>query len=144
MKIRCLTLITLIFTLLLQGCSAQWHLQRAVKKDPSILVTKIVTVTDTVVTEPVVVKDTLTLSKVDTVEIIKDKFHLKIVRSYDTLMIDGGCDSDTILRTIEVPIETVVYQERDKWYHKVQEASLWVLIVLIIALIARSKIDKLI
>lgn len=144
MKIRCLILITLIFTLLLQGCSAQWHLQRAVKKDPSILVTKIVTVTDTVVTEPVVVKDTLTLSKVDTVEIIKDKFHLKIVRSYDTLMIDGGCDSDTILRTIEVPIETVVYQERDKWYHKVQEASLWVLIVLIIALIIRSKIDKLI
>lgn len=144
MKIRCLTLITLIFTLLLQGCSAQWHLQRAVKKDPSILVTKIVTVTDTVVTEPVVVKDTLTLSKVDTVEIIKDKFHLKIVRSYDTLMIDGGCDSDTILRTIEVPIETVVYQERDKWYHKVQEASLWVLIVLIIALIVRSSIDKLI
>jgi hypothetical protein len=144
MRLRCLTLITLIFTLLLQGCSAQWHLQTAVKKDPSILVTKIVTVTDTVVTEPVVIKDTLTLSEVDTVEIIKDKFHLKIMRSYDTLIIDGGCDADTILRTIEVPIETVVYQERDKWYHKVQEASLWVLIVLIIALIVRSKIDKLI
>lgn len=144
MKPLRLTLITLISTLLLQGCSAQWHLQRAMKKDPSILVTKIVTVTDTVVTEPVVVKDTLTLSKVDTVEIIKDKFHLKIMRSYDTLIIDGGCDSDTIVRTVEVPIETVVYQERDKWYHKVQEASLWVLIVLIIALIVRSKIDKLI
>lgn len=86
------------------------------------------TVTDTVVTDPIVVRDTVTMSEIDTIEIVKDKFRVKIVRSYDTLLIDGGCDADTIIRTIEVPIERVVYQERDRWYDKVYRWSFIILL----------------
>ena len=128
--------------LLMSSCSAQWHLQRAVKKDPTVLDKKIVYVTDTVITKPVVVRDTVTLSEVDTLEIVKEKFRVKIMRSYDTLVIDGGCESDTIVKTIEVPIETFVYVEKDKWYHKLQAVSMWILIVLIVVLVLRSKIQK--
>lgn len=127
MKLRCLTL--LFVTLILSGCSPEWLLTQAIKKDPTLLKTKTITVTDTVVTEPIVVRDTVTMSQVDTVEIVKDKFRVKIMRSYDTLIIDGGCDSDTIVRTVEVPVEQVVYKEE----HKIFRWSfyLWVLVAVV-------------
>ena len=93
--------------LLLTGCSAEWHLRKALRKDPSLLTTKTVTVMDTVVTEPIVVRDTTILKQRDTIEIVKDRFRVKIVRSFDTLMIDGGCDADTIYREIKVAVPQV-------------------------------------
>lgn len=128
--------------LLMSSCSAQWHLKTAIKKDPTIVKQKVITVVDTVVTEPIVVRDTVTLSKIDTVEIVKDKFRVKIMRSFDTLIIDGGCEADTIYKTIEVPVDTVVYQEREKWYHKVYEASFYILVITLIALIAFLSVSK--
>ena len=127
MKLRCLTL--LFVTLILSGCSPEWLLKQAIKKDPTLLKTKTITVMDTVVTEPIVVRDTVTMSQVDTVEIVKDKFRVKIMRSYDTLIIDGGCDSDTIVRTVQVPVEQVVYKEE----HKIFRWSfyLWVLVAVV-------------
>ena len=64
------------------------------------------------------------------------------MRSFDTLIIDGGCEADTIYKTIEVPVETVVYKEREKWYHKVYEASFYILVITLIALIAFLSISK--
>lgn len=124
MKSRCFTL--LFVTLILSGCSPEWLLKQAIKKDPTLLTTTTITVMDTVVTDPIVVRDTVITSQVDTIEIVKDKFRVKIIRSYDTLIIDGGCDSDTIVRTIQVPIEQVVYKEE----HKIFRWSfyLWVVV----------------
>jgi hypothetical protein len=133
---RCLILYFSI--LLLIGCSPEWHLKRAVQKDPSILQMKTMIVTDTVVTEPIAVRDTVTLSQVDTVEIIKDRFRVKIMRSYDTLIIDGGCDADTIVRTIEVPVQTLSYTAHDKWYHKLYKYSFWVLVLFFLFTIIKS------
>lgn len=127
-------IIVLASILLMSGCSAQWHLNIAIKKNPTILKEKIVSVTDTVVTNPIVVKDTVTLSKIDTVEIIKDKFRVKIMRSYDTLIIDGGCDADTIIRTIQVPIKQVTYIERNRWYDYIFKGSFFILVALILTL----------
>jgi hypothetical protein len=122
MKSRCFTL--LFVTLILSGCSPEWLLKQAIKKDPTLLTTTTITVTDTVV-----IRDTVITSQVDTIEIVKDKFRVKIMRSYDTLTIDGGCDSDTIVRTIQVPIERVVYKEE----HKIFRWSfyLWVVVAFV-------------
>lgn len=109
-------LLALLLIVSLSACSAQWHLQKAIKKDPSILQKTTEIVVDTVVTDPIVVRDTVITSQIDTVEVVKDKFRVRIIRSYDTLTIDGGCDTDTIVRTIEVPVEKVVYQEESKVY----------------------------
>lgn len=129
---RCLTL--LFVTLLLSGCSAEWHLSRAVKKNPDLIKPTTMTVTDTVVTEPIVVKDTVTLSQVDTVEIVKDRFRVKIVRSYDTLMIDGGCDADTIIRTVTVSVPQLVAGETR--LQRVQRYTFWGLTGLLLVAIA--------
>ena len=117
--------------LLLSSCSAQYHLKQAIKKDPAILQKRTITVTDTVVTEPIAVRDTVTISQIDTVEIIKDKFRVKIMRSFDTLIIDGGCDADTIVRTVEVPIETVVYNEKDTMWQRIQAFGFYILLLLV-------------
>ena len=132
----------LFVILILSGCSAEWHLSKAVYKNPSILKPKTMIVTDTVVTEPIVVKDTVTISQVDTVEIVKDKFRVKIMRSYDTLIIDGGCDADTIVRTLEVKVPVVEYKERSTFFDKIYKSSFYILIISIIILVLRDVIRR--
>lgn len=57
----------LLVLLLLSGCSAQWHLQRAVKKDPTILKA------DTVeIVIPEIIVDTVFENKLDTVDLTQD------------------------------------------------------------------------
>lgn len=135
-------LVALSLTVLLPSCSAQWHLKQAIKKDPSITQVKMMTVTDTVVTDPIVVKDTVTISQVDTVEIVKDKFRVKIMRSYDTLIIDGGCDSDTIVNTIQVPVETIVYAEHNTFLYKIQKYGFYLFLLLIFIRVLQRLAEK--
>jgi hypothetical protein len=82
---------------------------------------------DTVVIEKTAVLDSVITSKVDTIEIVKNNFRVKIMRAYDTLIIDGGCDADTIVRTVSVPFEKIVYVAHDKWYHKMYKGSFFLL-----------------
>ena len=127
-------------TLLLIGCSPEWHIQKAIRKNPELLKQTTMIVTDTVVTDPIVVKDTVTISQVDTVEIIKDKFRVKIMRSYDTLIIDGGCDSDTVVRTITVSVPKLVSGESG--FQRVQRYTFWGLVSLLLIGIAILVVRK--
>ena len=129
-------------TLLLIGCSPEWHIQKAIRKNPELLKQTTMIVTDTVVTDPIVVKDTVIISQVDTVEIVKDKFRVKIMRSYDTLIIDGGCDADTIVRTLEVKVPVVEYKERSTFFDKIYKSSFYILIISIIILVLRDVIRR--
>jgi hypothetical protein len=108
----------LILVLLLTSCSAQWHLKRAVQKDPMILKKDTLVVQDTFVVPPVVLKDTVTLRQHDTITITKDRLRVKIIKVNDTLIIDAKCDSDTIVRTIEVPYDKIVYVEKQSFKDK--------------------------
>ena len=135
---QCFTL--LFATLILSGCSAEWHLTRAIKKNPELLKLRTMIVMDTVVTEPIVVRDTVTTSKVDTIEMVKDKFRLKIIRNYDTLIIDGGCDADTIVRTVYVDAPYVMGSESR--LQRVQRYTFWGLLSLLLTSIAILVIRK--
>ena len=121
--------VTLLLVILTTSCSTQWHLKRAIKKDPTILVQDTAIVMDTVVIEKTAVLDSVITSKVDTIEIVKNNFRVKIMRTSDTLIIDGGCDADTIVRTVSVPFEKIVYHERTKWYHKMYKWSFYLLLL---------------
>ena len=78
---------TLLVAALLSGCSATYHLNKAVKKDPSILKPTIVTVWDTIITPPVYMVDTIGViaegdSSVidnDTVKIVITKYQDKMI-----------------------------------------------------------------
>ena len=98
--------------LLLSSCSAQWHLKKAVSKDPTILERDTLVVTDTVVSPPVAITDTVTLRQHDTITVVKDRLKVQLVKVNDTVIIDAICDSDTIVTVVEVPYEKVVYVEK--------------------------------
>ena len=105
-------ILILLFLLLLPSCSAQWHLKRAIKKSPEIIKTEYITITDTLITKGVEYYDTIVTRSVDTIEVAKEKLQLKIIRTHDTISIQAKCLPDTIIRTIETPIETVVFKEK--------------------------------
>ncbi len=106
-----------------------------------MLVQDTVVVRDTILTPSTVVIDTFNLSKTDTIEIIKNNFRVKIVRSYDTLIIDGGCESDTIYRTIEVPYSKIEYYSATR-YQQISGYIVGGSFVLVILAIALSYIRK--
>ena len=132
--------LTLVLICLTTGCSTQWHLKRAIKKDPTILVQDTVIVKDTVVTDPTVVLDTVTISKVDTIEIVKNNFRVKIMRSFDTLIIDGGCDADTVVRTVRVDVPQIVFSESR--LQRVQRYTFWGLLSLLLIALGLLTIRK--
>jgi hypothetical protein len=122
----------------LSGCSAQWHLNKAVKKDPSLLNKEVVSVVDTVIVPGVEVHDTLVFNDIDTVEIVKDNFHVKLVRVRDSIFINGGCKTDTLIRTVSIPVDRVVYKKKDTWFDKVKLGSFYVIVAIILASLARK------
>ena len=130
----------LIIALSLSSCSAQWHLRKAIKKDPSVLRKDTVVVTDTIVTAPVSVRDTITLQQRDTITITKDRLKVNIVRSFDTIMVDAICESDTIVQVIEVPVPSIVMKDSDRWYNKVYKFSFYLLLLLLSVLFLYKKL----
>ena len=128
--------------LLLPGCSAQWHLNKAIRKNPSLLEKEIVSVVDTVIIPSVSIHDTLVFSKIDTVEIVKDNFHVKLVRVRDSIFIQGGCKTDTLIRTVSIPIERIIYKEKNNWFDKVKLFCFYVILVIIMAALVQRIIKK--
>jgi hypothetical protein len=130
----------LFVILILSGCSAEWHLSKAVNKNPSLLKSQTINVTDTIVLPSVELRDTVRLKEVDTITLVKDRFRVKIMRSYDTLIIDGGCDSDTIVRTVTVSVPQLVSGESG--FQRVQRYTFWGLVTLLLIAIAILVVRK--
>lgn len=127
-------LIYFLLALTLSGCSAEWHLRKAVRKNPELLKSQTINVTDTIVLPGVALMDTVILKQVDTITLVKDRFRVKIMRSFDTLIIDGGCDSDTIVRTVQVVVPQLVRSESRM--QKVQRFTFWSFVSLLLVAIA--------
>jgi hypothetical protein len=134
--------VKLITISLLSSCSATWHLNQAVKKDPTIMERDTLVVKDTVVVPAVAITDTVTLKQHDTIILQKDKLSVRIVKSLDTLIIEGKCDSDTIVKTIEVPYEKIVYVEKEKPMQMLQRWLLYLLALIIGVKLLQRFVDK--
>ena len=124
-------LVKSILLLSLMSCSAQWHLKKAVQKDPMILRKDTLVVTDTIVQPPVVITDTVTTKQHDTITIVKDRMRVQVVRKLDTIIINAQCDSDTIVRTIEVPYDKIVYVQKETPLQILQRYALYLLMLII-------------
>ena len=86
-----------ILTLMLYGCSAQWHLKQAIRKDPSIQQTVVVKKDTVIVTKERTIRDTLELFKDTT--IYQDRIKLKIEYIDNFVNVEADCPSDTIVVT---------------------------------------------
>lgn len=107
---------------LFSSCSAQWHLKKAVRKNPDLLKPQSVLIDTIITTDSVVSRDTFISNVIDTMVIENEKFRTVVLRSYDTLRVETILKPDTIriTKTIELPAQ-IVYK---KSYH-------WVIVTLI-------------
>lgn len=100
-------LIILAASLALGSCSAEWHLNQAIRKGARVEQSKWDTL---VITKERTLWDTLTLNDVDTVVVQKDNIRLRIVRNFDTIRVKAICLPDTVMvtkyinRTIKAPV----------------------------------------
>lgn len=121
----------IIFTasLLLVSCSANWHMKKAIKKDPTLLQIDTLRFTDTVrtITNTISTDSTFVISN-DTVTIIKDKLTIKHYITRDSVYIWGECEGDTIIevRTVEIPIDRWIYPDK-MWYEHLPPLWVWLL-----------------
>lgn len=120
-------------------------LERVTKKCPELLNkdTLVVNIDTTIVTNEVRV-DTLVSTKHDTIEIVKDKFRVRIVNLIDTFLIEGGCDSDTVVltRTVKVPYE-VVKPVKLEWYEHLYnflKPYWWIFIIILLLYLVYKKV----
>jgi len=100
--------------LLLQSCGAQWHLKRAIAKDPEIVRDITVRVDTVVITKAVELRDTITIKEVDTIQIIKNGVVVDIRRHFDTIEVDVQCPPDTIRITQEVEVPQYIPEKKEK------------------------------
>lgn len=110
----------LVLMTLLTSCSAEWHLQRAIKKAPYLLSKDTLRVVDTlIVRDSIVSSDTLILRSIDTVTIDDGKVITEVIRVHDTFMIKTVVRPDTVRVKIPVKIPgRVIYSkpEKSNWF----------------------------
>jgi len=111
-RMRFLWLISV--ALLLQSCGAQWHLKRAIAKDPEIVRDITVRVDTVVITKAVELRDTITIKEVDTIQIVKNGVVVDIRRHFDTIEVDVQCPPDTIRITQEVEVPQYIPEKKEK------------------------------
>lgn len=116
---------------MMASCSASWHLKRAIAKDPSIVKPTAVRFDTIVVTRERKLTDTIVMNDIDTITIERDRVRVRLVRSYDTLMVEGTCLPDTIRIDVIREIPQVVQPRR--WR---DQFNLWLSVVLLIFSIA--------
>lgn len=96
----------LILILLLSSCSSTWHINRAIKKDPSILKPDTIIKYDTtIIFKDRILYDTFVTTEYDTV-VMQDSFvYTKVIRIKDKIKVYTKCKGDTvrIKETITLP-----------------------------------------
>ena len=104
-------LLTLV--ILLTGCSAQWHLEKAIKKNPAMAQISVYGIDTVFVRDSVTITDTFTTKTIDTLTIEKDGVKTIVYRNHDVIRIKTVVKADTIrfTKTITLPPQ-IQYKER--------------------------------
>ena len=109
--------------LILSSCSLEQRVEKKLRRAErkieklTILYPRLLkrdTINDTIqITIPQVEVDTFFQGKDgDTVTIYKDKLRIQYLRQGDTVYLSGECESDTIYKTISLPVEQIVVRKQ--------------------------------
>lgn len=123
------------FIILLSGCSAQYHLKQALKKDSTIITTKLLKQVDTlIIRESFAITDTFYSKKIDTLTIEKDGVKTIVYRNHDIIKIKTIVKGDTIKvrQTIYKPM-VKVKDCQHKW---------WIYVIILVTVLLASFIIK--
>jgi hypothetical protein len=104
----------LILILFFSSCSASWHLQRALIKDPSLFRPRNWVIDTVLMTDSFHSVNTFTLNEVDTFITDTGKVRLTIYRNRNFFKTDIKVKQDTIrlTKTIEMPPQ-IIYKKGD-------------------------------
>jgi hypothetical protein len=135
----------IIFALFLCSCSAEWHLTRAILKDPTIIETD--TIHDTIITQGQSASDSVRLPRLKpcslNVNIPIDTNGVKgqIYVRGEWIRYEVECPGDTLYRT--VPVEKVIYRTKEEPFWANLERIMYALAVLVgLLLLARYLPDR--
>lgn len=134
---RSLWIITV--ALLLQSCGAQWHLKRAIAKDPTIVQERTERIDTVIVTEEKAIRDTITLQATDTIRIERNGVRIKIKRIHDTIQVEAQCLPDTIRIVKEISVPSVVYKEKKPTFGLVKLIIILVILLILVNLVRAFK-----
>lgn len=147
--------IVLALILILSSCSLEHRVEKKLRRAErkieklTILYPQLLkpdTINDTIqITIPQVEVDTFFQGKDgDTVTIYKDKLRIKYVRQGDTVYLSGECKSDTIYKTVSVPVEQIVVRKQTilEQLEKHSKRIIWLFVILAILYIAIRVIWK--
>ena len=140
-------LIYFILLLTITSCSearkfrrAEKKIYRLTQKYPDLLKKDTLHDTFSIIT-PEVRYDTQFVDKPgDTTYINNGKLEIKYVRIGDTTYIEGKCKSDTIIQTVEIPVERIVIRKEtivDQVIRYFKSSIIWVIILLVLAFVVR-------
>jgi hypothetical protein len=104
-----------ILLVMLTGCSAEYHLKQAIKKNPAMAQTTTHTIDTLFVRDSVTITDTFTTKTIDTITIEKDGVKTIVYRNHDVIRVKTVVKADTIryTKTITLPPQ-IQYKERIK------------------------------
>jgi hypothetical protein len=102
-----------ILLVMLTGCSAQYHLKQAIKKNPAMAQISVYGIDTIFVRDSVTITDTFTTKTIDTLTIEKDGVKTIVYRNHDVIRVQTIVKADTIryTKTIQLPPQ-VQYKER--------------------------------
>lgn len=97
------------------SCSAQWHVKRALKKNPNIITERVILQKDTlIVRDSVTFKDTLVTRSIDTIRLENERVRTIVYRYHDTFRIVQTLKGDTVRITQKV-VTPVVEAKPSYW-----------------------------
>ena len=103
----------IIILVMSTGCSAQWHLEQAIKKNPAMAQISVYGIDTVFVRDSVTITDTFTTKTIDTLTIEKDGVKTIVYRNHDVIRVQTIVKADTIryTKTIQLPPQ-IQYKER--------------------------------
>jgi hypothetical protein len=131
----------IFIVLVLTGCSAKWHLNQAIKKNPAMAQISVYGIDTIFVRDSVVMTDTFTTKEVDTLTLTKDGVTTIIYRDHDVIRVKTIVKADTIryTKTITLPPQ-IKFVERKKGMEKYGPyLGILLLILMMIAIFKNSR-----
>jgi hypothetical protein len=120
----------LILMLLITGCSAEYHIEKACKKQPELCKVK-VKIDTFIVRDSIYFYDTFTTKEIDTIQIDTGSVRVKIIRHFNKIkvMVRQKPDTIRIQETITLPPKVVI-DAKEKAWTKAHSVFFWVGVIL--------------
>jgi len=125
----------LILIILLSSCSAEWHLKKAIKKDPEIVSNILIYKYDTLWTNSIRLKDSVSIDFRDSVLITNDTIVIKLKKTANNnISVDAKVVPYPIYRKV-TQYKTVIKQREKKF-----ESFFWQIVLATIVVLGSLRI----